>query len=165
MSDSDSSEPPIPTELQVRYNVRLTCTVAENVAAAYDVTVEVPLGTPEATITAQATAKFAERIAAVPVAELTPCPPELDAVVLDAAHREQVPATLSTIEFGEQIRYQHHGRRCDGTLFHVEVSPAQSARLEALVIATQIDGTATSDRTVHRIPLGNIDAHLEARDG
>lgn len=140
MPERDSSEPTIPAEPQFRYVVGLTRTIAEDIAAYYDVVVKVPPGTAEDTITAQAAEKVTGHIAPVTGDDLTPSHHELEAVVLDATSREQVPATLATIEVVEQIRYEHDGRQCEGALFDIEANTDESSRLEGLVVATQIDG-------------------------
>lgn len=49
-------------------------------------------------------------------------------------------------------------------LFDVESEAVDPPRLEGVVLAQQIGGTAPEDQTVHRIPLANIEADLEARD-
>lgn len=161
MPELDSNESTIPAEPQFRYVVGLTRTVAEDVAAYYDVVVKVPAGTAEETITAHAAEIVADNVAAVRAKDLTVSQHDLDAVVLDATYREQVPATLATIEFVERIRYEHDGTPCDGALFHVEASPADPSRLTAHVLATRIAGSEPADRTVHTIPLAAIEAQLD----
>lgn len=161
MTENDSPESTIPDESQFRYVVGLTRTVAEDVAAYYDVVVEVPAGTAEETITAHAAETVADNVAAVTVDDLTVSHHELDAVVLDATYREQVPATLATIEVVERIRYEHDGTQCNGALFHIEASPADPPRLTAHVLAIRIAGSEPVDRTVHTIPLAAIEAQLD----
>lgn len=164
MAANDPAGSTSPAKSQFRYTVGLTRTVAENVAVYYDTVIEVPPGTAEETIATQAAETVTGHITPLTVDDLTLAGHELDAVVLDASSREQVPATLATIEFGEQIRYDHDGRQCEGVLFDVESEAADPPCLEGLVLARQIGGTAPEDQTVHRIPLGNIQADLEASD-
>lgn len=85
----------------------------------------------------------------------------MGAVVLDANYREQVPASLATIEFVERILYEHDGTQCAGVLFHIEAIPADPPRLTAHVLATRIAGSEPADRTVHTISLATIEAQVD----
>lgn len=164
MSETDSPNPQRPIEPLFRYVVGLTRTVTQELAAYYDVVVEVEAGTAEERITNRAAETVAGHIEPVNVEDLTLAQHDLEAVVLDPAAREQVPPTLATIEFVEQIRYEYDDLQCEGSLFDVEATPEASHRLEALVLARQIGDTDPDGQTVHAIPPGNIEADLAAGD-